>query len=56
MDPNVLRTLIRHSRLAVAPDSRYPCSGVYAVIEAPGAIRLGNFRQRRLISDARIPK
>ena len=41
-DPDILRTLIRYNRLAVGPDSRYPCAGVYAVVEAPGTVRLGD--------------
>ena len=41
-DPDVLRTIIRYNRLAIGPDSRYPCAGVYAVVEAPGAIHLGD--------------
>jgi len=41
-DPDVLRTITRHNRLAIGPDSRYPCAGVYAVVEAPGTIRMGD--------------
>lgn len=41
-DADVLRTLVRHNRLAVGPDSLYPCAGVYAIVEAPGTIRLGD--------------
>jgi uncharacterized protein len=36
-DLNVLRTLVRHNRLDVA-GARYPCAGIYAVVETPGAV------------------
>jgi MOSC domain-containing protein len=38
-DNEILRTLSRHNRLAVAGEGRFPCCGVYAVVEAPGTIR-----------------
>ena len=40
-DLDVLRTLVRHNRLDVV-GSRYPCAGVYAVVEAPGTVRSGD--------------
>jgi hypothetical protein len=38
-DKEILRTLTRHNRLAVAGEGRFPCCGVYAVVEAPGTTR-----------------
>jgi hypothetical protein len=39
-DPEILRTLTRYNRLAVAgEEGRFPCCGAYAVVEAPGRIR-----------------
>ena len=40
-DTEILRTLVRHNRLEVA-GGRYPCAGVYAVVEAPGTARTGD--------------
>jgi uncharacterized protein YcbX len=40
-DPDVLKTLVQHNRLKVPGIGRYPCAGVYAVIEAPGTVRVG---------------
>jgi len=40
-DLEVLRTLTRHNMMTVA-NARYPCAGVYAVVGAPGAVRLGD--------------
>lgn len=41
-DTDVMRTLIRHNRLEIAPSASYPCAGVYAVVETPGTIRTGD--------------
>jgi uncharacterized protein len=40
-DTEILRTLVRHNRLDVA-GGRYPCAGVYAVVEVAGSIRAGD--------------
>jgi uncharacterized protein YcbX len=40
-DGDILRTLTRHNRLDVGGASRFPCAGVYAVVEAPGTLRAG---------------
>ena len=37
----VLRTLIKNNRLEVVEGARYPCAGVYAVLESPGTVRSG---------------
>jgi uncharacterized protein len=39
-DPDVLRTLTRHNRVQVGTAGQFPCAGVYAVVEAPGTLRL----------------
>jgi uncharacterized protein YcbX len=41
-DADVLRTLVRHNRLEIDGTGRFPCAGVYAVVEAPGTIRTGD--------------
>ena len=41
-DTDVLRTLVRHNREQVGDLRQYPCAGVYAVIAAPGAVRVGD--------------
>ena len=41
-DTDVLRTLVRHNREQVGDLGQYPCAGVYAVIAAPGAVRVGD--------------
>jgi uncharacterized protein YcbX len=41
-DTEVLRTLVRHNRLDVGDGARFPCAGVYAVVEAPGTARTGD--------------
>jgi len=40
-DPGVLRALLQHNRMDVA-GARYPCAGVYAVVETPGSLRIGD--------------
>jgi uncharacterized protein YcbX len=40
-DNEILRTLVRHNRLDVA-GGRYPCAGVYAVVESGGIARAGD--------------
>jgi uncharacterized protein YcbX len=41
-DPEVLRTLVRHNRLDVGGGAPVPCAGVYAVVEAPGLVSVGD--------------
>jgi hypothetical protein len=41
-DTDVLRTLARHNRVQVSAAGLFPCAGVYAVVEAPGTIRIGD--------------
>lgn len=40
-DTDVLRTLVRHNRLQVGDLGQFPCAGVYAVVAAPGTVRIG---------------
>lgn len=40
-DPDVLRTLVAHNRLQIGDTGRYPCAGVYAVVETAGKVRVG---------------
>lgn len=39
-DTDVLRTLVRHNKVQVGAAGQFPCAGVYAVVEAPGIMRL----------------
>jgi uncharacterized protein YcbX len=41
-DTDILRTLIRHNRLEVTGAGRFPCAGVYAVVESSGTVRSGD--------------
>ncbi len=41
-DTDVLRTLIRHNKIQVGGEGLFPCAGVYAVVEAPGTLRIGD--------------
>ena len=41
-DTDVLRTLVRHNREQVGDLGQYPCAGVYAVVAAPGTVRIGD--------------
>ncbi len=41
-DTDVLRTLVQHNRVQVGDAGRFPCAGVYAVVQASGAVRLGD--------------
>ena len=41
-DTNVLRTLIEHNRLDIMGDGKFPCAGVYAVIEVEGLVRIND--------------
>jgi len=40
-DNDVLRTLAQHNKIDVA-GSLYPCCGVYAVVQTPGAVHVGD--------------
>ena len=40
-DIDVLRTLVQHNRLRV-DGALYPCAGVWAVVEGPGRVRIGD--------------
>ena len=41
-DTDVLRTLVRNNRLQVGDLGKFPCAGVYAVVAAPGTVRIGD--------------
>src|ERR671917_1845739 len=41
-DTEVLRTLTRHNKVQVGGAGLFPCAGVYAVVEAPGTMRVGD--------------
>jgi hypothetical protein len=41
-DTNVLRALVRHNRVQVGDAGRFPCAGVYAVVQASGAVQTGD--------------
>ena len=41
-DTDVLRTLVQHNRIQVGDAGQFPCAGVYAVVEAPGTMRVGD--------------
>ncbi|HSH61777.1 MAG TPA: MOSC N-terminal beta barrel domain-containing protein [Acidimicrobiales bacterium] len=40
-DMEILRTLSRHNRVPVGGAGKFPCAGVYAVVESPGMLRTG---------------
>ena len=41
-DNDILRTLVRHNRLEIEPGARFPCAGVYGVVEEAGMVRVGD--------------
>jgi uncharacterized protein YcbX len=41
-DTEILRTLTRHNRIEVGGAGRFPCAGVYSVVESPGTVRTGD--------------
>ena len=41
-DNEVLRTLVKHNRLPIGDSGAFPCAGVYAVVTAPGSVRVGD--------------
>jgi uncharacterized protein YcbX len=41
-DIDILRTLTQHNRIQVGESGRFPCVGVYAVVEATGTMQTGD--------------
>lgn len=41
-DNDILRTVAQHNRIQVGDAGRYPCVGVYAVVEATGTVQTGD--------------
>jgi len=41
-DTGVLRALVQHNRVQVGEAGRFPCTGVYAVVQSSGAARTGD--------------
>jgi len=41
-DADILRTLTLRNRVPVGTAGQFPCAGVYAVVEAPGTMRVGD--------------
>ncbi len=41
-DTDVLRTLVQHNRIQVGDAGQFPCAGVYAVVETPGTMQVGD--------------
>ena len=41
-DTDVLRALVRNNRMQVGDLGQFPCAGVYAVVAAPGTVRIGD--------------
>jgi len=41
-DTEILRTLASHNKVQVATLGQFPCAGVYAVVAAPGTVRIGD--------------
>ena len=41
-DTDVLRALVRNNRVQVGDLGQFPCAGVYAVVAAPGTVRIGD--------------
>jgi hypothetical protein len=41
-DNDILRTLAQHNRIQVGDAGRFPCVGVYAVVEATGTMQTGD--------------
>ena len=44
-DNEILRALAQHNRLDIMGAGKFPCAGVYAVVAAPGAVRVGDVVQ-----------
>ncbi|QWG19213.1 MOSC domain-containing protein [Bradyrhizobium sediminis] len=41
-DTDILRTVVEHNRVQVGGFGQLPCAGVYAVVAAPGTVRIGD--------------
>jgi uncharacterized protein YcbX len=41
-DNDIMRAMVQHNRLQVADAGRFPCAGVYAVVQTPGSLRIGD--------------
>ena len=41
-DTEVLRALVRHNRVKLGDLGDFPCAGIYAVVAAPGSVRVGD--------------
>lgn len=41
-DNDIMRAMVQHNRLQVADAGRFPCAGVYAVVQTPGRLRVGD--------------
>jgi uncharacterized protein YcbX len=41
-DTDILRALVRHNREQIGDLGLFPCAGVYAVVTAPGTVRIGD--------------
>ena len=41
-DNDIMRAMVQHNRLQVADAGRFPCAGVYAVVQTPGSLRVGD--------------
>lgn len=41
-DNEVMRAMVLHNRLQIADAGRFPCAGVYAVVQSPGTLRTGD--------------
>jgi uncharacterized protein YcbX len=41
-DTEILRALVMHNRIQVGDDGKFPCAGVYATVQTPGHVRMGD--------------
>lgn len=41
-DNDIMRAMVQHNRLQVADAGRFPCAGVYAVVQTPGSLQIGD--------------
>jgi len=41
-DNDIMRAMVQHNRLQVADAGKFPCAGVYAVVQTPGSLRVGD--------------
>jgi hypothetical protein len=42
-EPKILKTLVHHNRHDLLGAGKFPCAGVYAVVENAGNIRVSDF-------------